>query len=246
MTQTLTARQKVLDCLQQLEPGDLVRYRDFADLGVAPGTVAVVLSRLRREGMVQQLTKGIYRRPLTGRFGPVPASEQQVLHALLQTSGEQLRGYPTGVAAFNRLGLTTQVPQQIEIATLRPGRPRKVGNVQLRFVQSCGEVKAADVGLRQLLDALRRLKRLPDTAPAAALPRLREQIRKLAPGEKERLAYLAASYNPATRALLGAVLEQLGENQLATQLLESLNPLTAYKLGLSDVALPNRAKWRIQ
>jgi hypothetical protein len=246
MTRTLTARQKVLDCLQQREPGALVRYQDFAGLGVAPGTVAVVLSRLRREGTVQQLTKGVYRRPLTGRFGPVPASEQQVLQALLQTPGEQLRGYPTGVAAFNRLGLTTQVPQQIEIATLRPGRPRKVGNVQLRFVQSCGEVKMADVGLRQLLDALRRLKRLPDTAPGAALPRLREQIGKLKPPQKAQLTELAASYNPATRALLGAVLEQLGENQLATQLQNSLNPLTTYKIGLSALILPNRAKWRIQ
>ncbi|RZJ88206.1 MAG: hypothetical protein EOO60_11360, partial [Hymenobacter sp.] len=163
MVESATARQKMLNRLQKLEPGSLVRYRDFANLGIAPGTVAVTLSRLRQAGVVQAVTKGTYRLPLQSRFGPVPVSEQQVMQVLLQTSDKQRRGYPTGVAAFNRLGLTTQVTQEIEIATPRPGRPKKVGNVRVRFVQSRGEVKLADIELRQLLDALRRIKRLPDT-----------------------------------------------------------------------------------
>lgn len=246
MTGPTTARQKMLNRLQKLEPGSLVRYRDFADLGIAPGTVAVTLSRLRQTGVVQQVTKGTYRLPLQSRFGPVPVSEQQVMQVLLQTSGKQLRGYPTGVTAFNRLGLTTQVAQEIEIATPRPGRPRKVGNVRVRFVQSRGEVKLADVGLRQLLDALRRIKRLPDTSPATALLRLREQVKQLSEVDKKRLVRLAQDYNPATRALLGALLEVLGKNKLATKLQVNLNPLTTYQLGLADLALPNRAKWRIQ
>lgn len=246
MTGPTTARQKMLNRLQKLEPGSLVHYRDFADLGIAPGTVAVTLSRLRQAGVVQHVMKGTYRLPLQSRFGPVPVSEQQIMQVLLQTAAEQLHGYPTGVTAFNRLGLTTQVAQEIEIATPRPGRPRKVGNVRVRFVQSRGEVKLADVGLRQVLDALRRIRRLPDTSPATALLRLREQVKQLAAGDKTRLVRLAQIYNPGTRALLGALLEVLGENKLAAKLLASLNPLTTYKLELSDLSLPNRAKWRIQ
>ena len=107
-------------------------------------------------------------------------------------------------------------------------------------------MKLADVGLRQVLDALRRIKRLPDTSPATALLRLREQVKQLAAVDKARLVRLAQAYNPATRALLGAMLEVLGENKLAAKLQASLNPLTTYKLGLSELALPNRAKWRIQ
>lgn len=241
-----TARQKMLNRLQQLAPGSLVRYSDFAGLGIAPGTVAVNLSRLRQQGVVQQVTKGTYRLPLQSRFGPVPVSEQQVLQVLLQASNKKLRGYPTGVAAFNRLGLTTQVTQEIEIATSRPGRPKKVGNVRVRFVQSRGEVKLEEVTLRQLLDALRQLKRLPDTSPATALLRLREQVNQLPPADKTKVVRLAQGYNPATRAILGALLEGLGENKLATKLKAGLNPLTSYKLGLSEQVLPNRAPWRIQ
>jgi hypothetical protein len=241
-----TARQKILDRLQKLEPGALVRYKDFASLGIAPGTVAVNLSRLRQQGMVQQVTKGTYRRPLQSRFGPVPVSEQQVLQLLIQTPSKKLRGYPTGVAAFNLLGLTTQVPHEVEIATLRPGRPKKVGNVRVRFVQSRADVKLEEVKLCQLLDALRQIKRLPDTSPATALQRLSEQVKQLPPAEKIALVRLAQGYNPATRALLGALLERLGEGKLATKLKANLNPLTTYKLGLSEQALPNRAQWQIR
>ncbi|NVO33068.1 MULTISPECIES: type IV toxin-antitoxin system AbiEi family antitoxin domain-containing protein [Hymenobacter] len=244
--QSTTARQKMLNRLQKLEPGALVRYSDFASLGIAPGTVAVNLSRLRQQGVVQQVAKGTYRLPKQSRFGPVPVSEQQVLQMLLQMPNKKLRGYPTGVTAFNRLGLTTQVAQEIQIATPRPGRPKKVGNVRVRFVRSRGDMKPEQVKLRQLLDALRHIKRLPDTSPAAALPRLREQVKQLPLAEKTTLARLAQDYNPATRALLGALLEGLGENKLAAKLKASLNPLTTYKLGLSEQALSNRAQWKIR
>lgn len=245
-TKSTTARQKILNRLQKLEPGALVRYQDFASLGIAPGTVAVNLSRLRQAGVVQQVTKGTYRLPLQSRFGPVPVSEQQVLQVLLQTPRKKLRGYPTGVAAFNRLGLTTQVPQEIRIATSRPGRPKKLGNVCVRFVRSRTDVKPEEVQLCQLLDALRQIKRLPDTSPAVALLRLREQIKQLPPAEQATLVRLAQDYNPATRALLGAILEGLGEVNPASKLKVSLNPLSTYKLGLSEQSLPNRAQWHIR
>ena len=245
-TKPTTDRQKMLNRLQQLEPGSLVRYGDFARLGIAPGTVAVNLSRLRQAGVVQQVTKGTYRLPLQSRFGPVPVSEQQVLQVLLQAPNKKLRGYPTGVAAFNRMGLTTQVAQEIQIATSRPGRPKKVGNVRVRFVRSRGEVKLEEVKLFQLLDALRQIKRLPDTSPASALARLREQVKQLPPADKTALVRLAQGYNPATRALLGAILEGLGEDKLIPKLKTSLNPLTTYRLGLSEQTLPNRAQWQIR
>ena len=242
----MTARQKMLNRLQKLEPGALVRYSDFASLGIAPGTVAVNLSRLRQAGVVQQVTKGTYRLPLQSRFGPVPVSEQQVLEMLLQAPNKKLRGYPTGVAAFNRLGLTTQVAQEIRIATPRPGRLKKVGNVRVRFVRSRCEVKPEEVKLCQLLDALRQIKRLPATSPAAALLRLCEQVKQLPPADKTTLVRLAQNYNPATRALLGALLEGMGEDKLASKLKGTLNSLTTYKLGLSEQALPNRAQWQIR
>jgi hypothetical protein len=118
--------------------------------------------------------------------------------------------------------------------------------VRVRFVRSRGEVKPEEVKLCQLLDALRQIKRLPDTSPGTALLHLREQLKQLPPAEKTALVRLAQNYNPATRALLGTLLEGLGEVKLATKLKASLNPLTTYKLSLSEQALPNHAQWQIR
>lgn len=242
----LTTRAKLLKHLQKLGPGIVVQYADLQGLGTSPGAVAAALTRLVQEGAVKRVAKGSYRVPVMGRFGPLPVSDQQALKTLLQKPGKRLAGYPTGTAAFNRLGLTTQVPREITIATSRPKRPQRVGNVQVRYVRSSGEVRADEVELRQLLDALRQLKRLPDTDPKKAFRQLRAQIKQLPRTNQQRLARLALRYNPATRALLGAVLDGFGDEVLAGTLYKSLNPLTVYQLGDIGLALALRTKWRIR
>jgi hypothetical protein len=148
--------------------------------------------------------------------------------------------------AFNRLGLTTQVPRVIEIATPWPKPPRQIGTLRLRYVRNVGAADGEEVELRQLLDALRRIKRVPATTPTKVVGLLRARIRNLSAANKAQLVKLALTYSPGTRALLGALLEQLGGKQLSQRLRETLNPLTSYRLGLSATALPNRDQWRIQ
>ena len=243
---TLTTREKLLKRLRKPGAGRVVQYAALQEVGPSAGAVAAALSRLVQEGAVERVAKGSYRVPVKGRFGMLPVSDQQALKTLLQKSGKRLLGYPTGTAAFNRLGLTTQVPREIAIATTKPKRPQQVGNVRVRYVRSSGEVRPDDVALRQLLDALKQLKRLPDTDPKKALRQLRAQIKQLPKTDRQRLVRLALHYNPATRALLGAVLDAQGDETLAKGLYKSLNELTVYRFGSIGLALPIRTKWRIR
>ena len=55
---------------------------------------------------------------------------------------------------------------------------------------------------------------------------------------------IALEYPPRTRALLGAILENLGENTIKLE--ESLNPLSEYKIGISKEILPTIEKWNIK
>jgi Family of unknown function (DUF6088) len=245
-SRTSPTQQRLLQRLHQLTPGQIVRFSDFEELGLSAPAVASALNRLTRTGQVQRVAKGRYRVAPTGRFGPVPPSEQQILASLLQAPATGSLEYPTGAAIFNRLGLTTQVPREIEIATPRPKPARQIGTVRVRYVRNAGAGRPEEIALRQLLDALRRIKRVPDARPANVLLHLREMVRQLPAAEKRRLVDLALTYNPATRALLGALLEQVGESTLATALRQSLNPLSTYRLGLSAADLPNRDPWRIR
>ena len=242
----LTTREKLLKRLRKPGSGRVVQYAALQEVGPSAGAVAAALSRLVQEGTVERVAKGYYRIPVKGRFGLLPVSDQQALKTLLPRSGKRLSGYPTGTAAFNRLGLTTQVPREIAIATPRPKRPQQVGNVRVRYVRSSGEARPDEIELRQLLDALKHLKRLPDTDPEKALRQLRTRIRQLPLPDQRRLARLALHYNPATRALLGAMLDAQGNDSLTKALHKSLNKLTVYRFGSIGLTLLIRIKWRIR
>jgi len=55
----------------------------------------------------------------------------------------------------------------------------------------------------------------------------------------------ALKYPPATRAVLGALLEQLQQSNMAKSLYKSLNPITKYKLADAAKVLSNIDKWNI-
>lgn len=244
-SRTSPTQQRLLRRLQ-LTPGQVVPVAEFEELGLTPLAIASALNRLTRTGQVQRVAKGRYRVAPAGRFGPVPATEQQLLASVLKRDITGRLEYPTGVAAFNRMGLTTQVPREVEIATPRPKPPRQIGTLRVRYVRNVGAADAQEVELRQLLDALRRLKRVPAATPAEVVGLLQERIRNLPAAGRARLVQLAVTYSPGTRALLGALLEQLGEKKLTPVLRKSLNPLTSYRFGLSAAVLPTRDRWRIR
>ena len=56
---------------------------------------------------------------------------------------------------------------------------------------------------------------------------------------------LALKYPPATRALLGALLEQLQQENTTEPIFKSLNPITKYKLTGAEKALSTTEKWNI-
>lgn len=244
-TRTSPTQQLLLQRLQQT-PGQVMRVAELEAAGLTPLAVASALNRLTRTGQVQRVAKGRYRVAPISRFGPVPATEQQLLATVLQRDATGRLEYPTGAVAFNRLGLTTQVPRVIEIATPWPKPPRQIGTLRLRYVRNVGAADAQEIEFRQLLDALRRIKHIPAATPTETVARLRARIRTLSTADKAQLVQVAITYNPGTRALLGALLEQLEQRKLALLLRQTLNPLTSYRLGLSATALPTRDQWRIR
>lgn len=102
------------------------------------------------------------------------------------------------------------------------------------------------IPLLQLLDAIRFIKKIPDTTIVASCRRLLIIIKNLAKSDKETMARLANTYPPVTRAILGAMFEISGEKSLAENLRQTLNPITTYKVkGMGEV-LTNAANWNIQ
>src|SRR6266571_4914670 len=80
----------------------LWRHQDFNDLPFTP--VARTLSRLAERGIIERLSKGVYYHARSTSFGkslPNPAAVQKL-------GSRRTRVFPSGVAAANLLGFTTQ------------------------------------------------------------------------------------------------------------------------------------------
>jgi hypothetical protein len=100
--------------------------------------------------------------------------------------------------------------------------------------------------LLQLLDSIRFIKDIPDTTVDQSFKRLAYLVSELEEDKIKSLTELALNYPASTRALTGAILENLGYTNMANRLLKSLNPTTWYNIDISNELIPDKQKWKIK
>jgi Family of unknown function (DUF6088) len=190
--------------------------------------VAQAMSRLKREGTLERLSKGVYYRARETAFGksrPNPAAIQKL-------ASKRKTAFPAGIAAANLLGFTTQTARRGEIATSAPSLPRKLFGaetvIHTRRPQAWARLAEEEAAL---LDFLRRGGRTSDLSPEETIRRAVKLLSRK--GCFESLLKVAASEPPRVRAMLGAIGEKLGKKKAALQRLkDSLNPFSRFDFGL--------------
>jgi len=110
--------------------GAPVAAKELLHLG-SRAAVDQTLSRLVRSGRLIRVSRGLYVRPIEGRFGIRPPEPANVVQAMVEQRGESV--VPHGAAAANELGLTTQVPVREVYLTSGPTRKLKLGNQLIEF-----------------------------------------------------------------------------------------------------------------
>jgi hypothetical protein len=215
----------------------LWRLEDFRDLPFS--AVAQALSRMAREGGVERLSKGVYyrnRETVFGKSRPNPT-------AIRSLASRRKTLFPSGIAAANLLGFTTQMAKQGEIATSAGSLPRKlVGRdtvIHTRRPESWTGLSETDAAL---LDFLRQGGKFSELSPGETI---RKTLALLSEQKRlDRLLKITAYEPPRVRAMLGALGERLGASPRALrQLRASLNPFSRFDFGLL-AGLPNARAWQ--
>jgi hypothetical protein len=202
------------------------------------------LNRMAASGKIAKLSKGKYYKPENTPFGNLQPNQSQVVKDLLEENGKII-GYLTGYSIYNQLGLTTQVSNTMQIGKnqVRPLFNRE--RYTIAFVKQKNTITKENISLLQILDAIRYIKKIPDSNVETSCKRFLAIIKKLSESEANTMARLALKYSPATRALLGALMEQLQLGRTTEALLKSLNPITKYKLAGAANILSTTEKWNI-
>lgn len=241
----MSTAQIVLNKVKSMPPGRVFGYQDLPDYAKKPAAVVKAVSRLVQDKQLMRLSKGKFYIPKQGVLGPRKPSDSELIRSFLY-DGKRLRGYITGLALFNRLGLTTQMPNTITVAWDGARLEKDFGTIRIKTVSTRAPIKERDVSLLQYLDVLRDIKTIPDADINQSLKIVGRAIRKLDSKSNKRLIDLAVQYySPQARALLGLLLSGLGLSD-SKKLKDSLNPTTSYKLPLDRKQWSRASEWNIQ
>ena len=231
--------------INRLPKGYVFTYIDFTDKVKSHEALIKALNRLAISGKIVKLAKGKYYKPEQSPFGELPPAQYQIVKDLLKRDGKT-EGYLTGISIYNKLGLTTQVGSTIQIGKKEIRSSFKRGKYTISTIKQKNNITKDNVHLLQLLDVLRFIKKIPDAKTPRNISIIQKHIAKLSTQEQKKLVSLALNYQPATRALLGAILTNLGNKAITEKLSRSLNPITTYKIPGTSNVLPDSSEWNIQ
>ena len=129
----MIARDKVVDVIRgridQAEKGTLFFSNSFPEYD--DEYVGKVLSDLVKQGAIYRLSRGVYLKATMTKLGLVYPTTEEIAKAIAERDNAEV--LPTGSAALNILGLSTQVPMNPVFLTSGSARKIRCGNKTITF-----------------------------------------------------------------------------------------------------------------
>ena len=200
-----STEDKLLSKIRGNGPGWAFSQKDFARLA-SRGAIDIALHRLQAKGTVRRVIRGIYDYPRHSDLLKTAVSPDidQVARALARKSGWRIQ--PTGAAAQNLLGLSTQVPAAYVYLSDGPNRSYDINGTTLKFKHTA--LKEAGFSHRESALIVQALKSLgPDRIKPRLIAKIRQQ---LDPKLRKRIL---AETGTATGWVYAAIREICGEDR---------------------------------
>lgn len=236
--------EKIVRRIKKMEEGTTFKYQQLGINKEEYIAATKAVQRLLRKGIIKRISTGVFYKPKQSAFGELKPREEELLKPYLFQDGKRV-AYITGNALYNRMGLTTQVPKNIKVASKIKRVVTKIGKTQVKPVKSYIEVSNENFYLLEILDALKDFKSISDIDKKNAISLLKNKIQNLAAEDLSKLIRYALKYPPRATALLGAILEFSSQKDQIDKLRGNLNPLTSYDIGVGNNILPTAPKWNI-
>lgn len=240
----MVASQIIENKIASIEPTKVFTIQDLGFPLNWWENVRVKLGRMVKAGLIEKVGRGRYYKPKTSAFGNIGPAPSEIVKDLMYDKG-MLSGYITGYTVWNQMGLTSQISNVIIIGTSRRRDSMKRGNYEIRFIMQPNKITLDSIPLLQILDSLKMIKQIPDATVDQSVRIIKKHISELDERKSTALIKLAMKYPPRVRALLGAILESIGNNNI-DELKQSLNPTSSYSIGLTNSSDINLNNWNIE
>ena len=237
--------KKIEKQINNIENGKTFTYKDLNIKKEEYFAASKSIERLIKKEIIKRISTGVFYKPKKTIFGELKPDEEKIITPYLFKNGKRI-AYITGLLLYNKMGLTTQIPKEISIASNKKRIYISKGNIKAKAVKSYVEVSDKNYKSLELLDALKDFKKIPDLDKKSAISILSRKITELNKKQIKDLIKIVLEYPPRVRAFLGALLENIDKNINIKSLDDSLNPLSEYELGLTKDVLPTVEKWNIK
>lgn len=224
--------------------GTTFKYRQFEIAPHEYTAAAKAIERLIGRGIIKRASTGVFYKPKQTVFGSLKPKEEELLKPYLFENNNRI-AYITGAALFNKMGLTTQVPHNIQVASRSRRITTKIGSMQVRSIKSYVDVTDDNYPMLELLDVLRDLRRIPDSDKSQTIRFVIRNMKDLTEKQKSELIKIALKYPPRVRALTGALLTEIKSKQSLLELKRSINPLSTFQFGIAQKQLSTAQEWNI-
>ena len=190
----MKATEYIRNTIDRLPKGYVFTYEDFC-IGVNKKEAIIkALNRMVNSGKIEKLSKGRYFKPEKTPFGTLQPNQEQIVKDLIHENGKVM-GYLTGYSIYNKLGLTTQVSNIIQIGKNQTRPKFKRERYTISFVKQKNIIIKKNIHLLQILDSIKYIKKIPDTTIKASCLRFLEIVRTLTLDDKKELIRLAETLN---------------------------------------------------
>lgn len=237
--------EKIARKIKKMQDGTTFKYQQLAIAPEEYSAATKAIERLIKKGVISRASTGVFFKPKKTAFGSLKPKEEELLKPYLFEGGNRV-AYVTGTALFNRMGLTTQVPKNIRVASRSKRIATQVGSIQVKPVKSYVDVTNENYYLMELLDVLKDFKTIPDTDKSQVIKFMLQKFKLLSKKEKDSLVNITMKYPPRVRAFTGALFSEINPAKSVKELKKSINPLTIYEFGIDKKLLPNIEYWNIR
>ena len=237
--------QKIEKKIGKIKEGTTFKYQQLSIESSEYSAATKAIERFIEKGIIKRVSTGVFYKPKQTIFGELKPNEEELLKSHLFQNNKRV-AYITGVSLYNRMGLTTQVPKNIKIASRDKRITVSIGNIKGTPVKSYVDVTDKNFYLLEILDALKDFKKIPDLDKNSAIKIISNRLKELNINEIKQLIKCVLSYPPRVRGFLGALLEKIDSSIELALLKKSLNPLSEYNYGINKSLLSTAPNWNIK
>jgi len=143
--------------IKKLKVGEIVTPDDFPS--ISRNTIHQIFSRISKEGLLVRVKAGTYSRCEETRFGLAKSTSLMVLSHEIEKDANKCFG---GLFLLNQFGLTTQVPNVIDVLNNKSRYQTKIGGTKVRYSLIRAKINKKTKQHIMTLEIIKKIGKIPD------------------------------------------------------------------------------------